>query len=53
MGRSRWGSVRKLPSGRNQARYQIDGVWKTAPTTVATIQQVFELADAMGRVAER
>jgi integrase len=36
VGRSRWGSVRKLPSGRYQARYRIDGVWKTAPTTFRT-----------------
>jgi integrase len=36
MGRSRWGSVRKLPSGRYQARYRIDGVWRTAPTTFRT-----------------
>ncbi len=36
MGRSRWGSVRRLPSGRYQARYRVDGVWKTAPTTFRT-----------------
>ena len=36
MGRSRWGSVRKLPSGRYQARYQVNGVWRTAPTTFRT-----------------
>lgn len=36
MGRSRWGSVRKLSSGRYQARYQVKGVWRTAPTTYRT-----------------
>ena len=36
MGRSRWGSVRKLPSGRFQARYCIDLVWHSAPTTFRT-----------------
>jgi integrase len=36
VGRSRWGSVRKLPSGRYQARYRIDRVWKTAPSTFRT-----------------
>jgi integrase len=34
--RSRWGSARKLPSGRYQARYRIDGLWKTAPATFRT-----------------
>lgn len=36
MGRSRWGSVRKLPSGRFQARYCVDLVWHSAPTTFRT-----------------
>lgn len=36
MGRSPWGSVRKLPSGRFQARYCIDLVWHGAPTTFRT-----------------
>lgn len=36
MGRSRWGSVRKLPSGRYQARYRVDGAWRAAPTTFRT-----------------
>jgi integrase len=36
VGRSRWGSVRKLPSGRYQARYRIDRVWRNAPTTFRT-----------------
>ena len=36
MGRSRWGNVRKLPSGQYQARYQVNGVWRTAPTTFRT-----------------
>jgi integrase len=36
MGRSRWGSVRKLPSGRYQARYRVDGLWKSAPATFRT-----------------
>ena len=34
--RSSWGSVRKLPSGRYQARYRADGTWKAAPTTYRT-----------------
>ena len=36
MGRSSWGSVRKLPSGRFQARYCVDLVWHSAPTTFRT-----------------
>ena len=38
MGRSPWGSVRKLPSGRFQARYRIDLGWHSAPTTFRTKQ---------------
>ncbi len=34
--RSSWGSTRKLPSGRWQARYRVDGVWRSAPTTYRT-----------------
>jgi integrase len=34
--RQSWGSVRKLPSGRYQARYRVDGVLHSAPTTFAT-----------------
>ena len=36
MGRSRWGSVRKLPSGKYQARYAVGLVWHSAPTTFRT-----------------
>ncbi len=36
MGRSRWGSVRKLPSGKYQARYSVDGTWHRASTTFRT-----------------
>ena len=36
MGRSPWGSVRKLPSGRFQARYCVDRVWHGAPMTFRT-----------------
>ena len=36
MARSRWGSVRKLPSGKYQARYQVDALWHTAPSTFRT-----------------
>ncbi len=36
MARRAWGSVRKLPSGRWQARYQVQGVWRTAPETFRT-----------------
>jgi hypothetical protein len=36
MGRSPWGSVRKLPSGKFQARYYVNFVWHTAPTTFRT-----------------
>ena len=36
MGRSPWGSVRKLPSGRFQARYCVDLAWHNAPTTFRT-----------------
>ena len=36
MGRSPWGSVRKLPSGRFQARYCIGLVWHNAQTTFRT-----------------
>ena len=31
-----WGSVRKLPSGRYQARYRVDGRMAAAPTTFRT-----------------
>ena len=34
--RSAWGGTRKLPSGRWQARYRIDGTWRPAPTTFRT-----------------
>ncbi len=34
--RSSWGSTRKLPSGRWQARYRADGVWRAAPATYRT-----------------
>ncbi len=34
--RSSWGSTRKLPSGRWQARYRADGAWRAAPTTYKT-----------------
>ena len=36
MARNSWGSVRKLPSGKFQARYCIDYVWHTAPATFRT-----------------
>jgi integrase len=36
MPRNSWGSVRKLPSGRFQARYCIDYVWHTAPAPFRT-----------------
>lgn len=38
MGKSRsaWGAVRRLPSGRYQAKYRVDGTWRTAPTTYST-----------------
>lgn len=35
-GRSAWGGVRKLPSGRFQARYCVDGNWSKAPHTFRT-----------------
>jgi integrase len=34
--RQAWGSVRKLPSGRYQARYRVDGVEHAAPQTFPT-----------------
>lgn len=34
--RNAWGGVRRLPSGRYQAHYRVDGVWVTAPTTYRT-----------------
>jgi len=34
--RSAWGSTRKLPSGRWQARYRVDGTWRPAPSTFRT-----------------
>jgi len=34
--RSSWGTVRKLPSGRYQARYRVDGQLVGAPTTFRT-----------------
>ena len=34
--RNVWGSVRKLPSGRYQARYTVNGRSHAAPTTFAT-----------------
>lgn len=36
VGRGRWGSVRKLASGRYQARYEIKGISRSAPTTFRT-----------------
>ncbi len=35
-GRTSWGSVRRLPSGRYQARYRIDAVTHVAPSTFRT-----------------
>ncbi len=35
-GKTAWGSVRKLPSGRYQARYRVDGKMAAAPTTFRT-----------------
>jgi integrase len=34
--KSSWGSTRKLPSGRWQARYRVERVWRVAPTTYRT-----------------
>ena len=34
--RNVWGTVRKLPSGRFQARYKVDGEVHRAPTTFGT-----------------
>ena len=34
--RTEWGSVRKLPSGRYQARYRVDGIMYAAPGTFPT-----------------
>ncbi|MDQ3980734.1 MAG: site-specific integrase [Actinomycetota bacterium] len=34
--RSPWGSVRKLPSGRYQCRYRVEGIEYVAPTTFRT-----------------
>ncbi|MGO9911817.1 MAG: site-specific integrase, partial [Acidimicrobiales bacterium] len=34
--RSSWGSVRKLPSGRWQARYRVEGKWRSAAATFRT-----------------
>jgi hypothetical protein len=34
--RTSWGSVRKLPSGRYQARYRVDGKMVSGPTTFRT-----------------
>jgi integrase len=36
--RQPWGSVRKLPSGRFQARYRVDGVLHNAPNTFTAEQ---------------
>jgi integrase len=36
MARNSWGNVRKLPSGKFQARYCIDYVWHSAPATFRT-----------------
>ena len=36
MARRPWGNARQLPSGRWQARYQVQGVWRTAPETFRT-----------------
>lgn len=36
MGRNSWGTVRKLPSGRFQARYSIGYAWHLAPSTFKT-----------------
>ena len=35
-GRTSWGSVRKLPSGRYQARYRVDAATHVAPSTFRT-----------------
>jgi Phage integrase, N-terminal SAM-like domain len=37
--RSPWGSVRRLPSGRFQARYRVDAVEHLAPQTFSTARQ--------------
>jgi hypothetical protein len=34
--RNAWGGVRKLPSGRFQAHYRVDGTWFNAPDTFRT-----------------
>ena len=36
MARRPWGNARKLPSGRWQARYQVQGRWRNAPETFRT-----------------
>ena len=36
MARRPWGNARKLPSGRWQARYQVQGTWRNAPETFRT-----------------
>ncbi|MGO9875903.1 MAG: site-specific integrase, partial [Acidimicrobiia bacterium] len=37
--RSPWGSVRRLPSGRFQARYRVGSVEHLAPQTFSTARQ--------------
>lgn len=36
--RNEWGSIRKLPSGRFQARYRVDGIEYAAPGVFRTRQ---------------
>lgn len=43
--RARFGNVRKLPSGRWQARYKKDGAWHTAPRTFPRQQNALDWLD--------
>ncbi len=51
--RSPWGSVRRLPSGRYQARYRLDGIEYLAPDTFRTQREADAYLAALRSDIER
>ena len=51
--RSPWGSVRRLPSGRYQARYRLDGIEHLAPDTFRTQREADAYLAALRSDVER
>jgi hypothetical protein len=45
--RSSWGNVRRLASGRFQARYRVAGAEHPKERPIASIEQVYALAEAI------